>query len=30
VLRACITHADSTTADIDVLCEELDRALRSS
>jgi glutamate/tyrosine decarboxylase-like PLP-dependent enzyme len=27
VLRACITHDDSSTADVDVLCEELDRAL---
>ena len=25
VLRACITHDDTTTADVDVLCEELDR-----
>jgi glutamate/tyrosine decarboxylase-like PLP-dependent enzyme len=27
VLRACITHDDTSTADIDVLCEELARAL---
>ena len=27
VLRACITHDETTTADVDVLCEELDRAL---
>ena len=26
VLRACITHDDSSSADVDVLCEELDRA----
>jgi glutamate/tyrosine decarboxylase-like PLP-dependent enzyme len=27
VLRACITHDDSSASDVDVLCEELDRAL---
>jgi glutamate/tyrosine decarboxylase-like PLP-dependent enzyme len=27
VLRACITHDDCAPADVDVLCEELDRAL---
>ena len=27
VLRACITHDDTSPDDIDVLCEELDRAL---
>jgi len=30
VLRACITHDDTSPADIDVLCEELERALESS
>lgn len=29
VLRACITHDDTSFADIDVLCEELDQSLRS-
>jgi glutamate/tyrosine decarboxylase-like PLP-dependent enzyme len=29
VLRACITHDDSSSADVDVLCEELDRALQA-
>ena len=28
VLRACITHDDTSSGDVDVLCEELDRALR--
>jgi aromatic-L-amino-acid decarboxylase len=28
VLRACITHDDTSPADIDVLCEELERALK--
>jgi glutamate/tyrosine decarboxylase-like PLP-dependent enzyme len=30
VLRACITHDDTSNADIDVLCEELDRALKNN
>ena len=30
VLRACITHDDTTIADVDVLCEELGRALRAA
>ncbi len=30
VLRACITHDDSSSADVDVLCEELDRALANN
>jgi aromatic-L-amino-acid/L-tryptophan decarboxylase len=30
VLRACITHDDTTPADIDILCEELERALSNS
>ena len=30
VLRACITHDDTSLADVDVLCEELNRALGSS
>lgn len=30
VLRACITHDDTSPADIDVLCEELERALSNS
>jgi len=30
VLRACITHDDTSPADIDVLCEELDRALKKA
>ena len=29
VLRACITHDDSSPADIDVLCEELERAIET-
>lgn len=29
VLRACITHDDTSPADIDVLCEELDRVLET-
>jgi len=27
VLRACVTHDESSAADVDVLCEELERAL---
>lgn len=30
VLRACITHDDTNSTDIDVLCEELDRALEKT
>ena len=29
VLRACITHDETSCADVDVLCEELDRALHA-
>jgi glutamate/tyrosine decarboxylase-like PLP-dependent enzyme len=29
VLRACITHDDTSAADVDVLCEELQRALEN-
>jgi aromatic-L-amino-acid decarboxylase len=30
VLRACITHDDTSAADVDVLCEELDHALQAA